>query len=287
VKPRARRLLPSPWQPRWRLPKPNTCSLRRAQKPAKRERSTADSKQARAPQPAVSARALRVGPASPSLPAAGEHEALTPHTVRSVTVLPPSDPAVTAPSEIKATPRPDTDETQQQLVLLAVDDDIALTSIWPAQAPAPKPSLAFELLMLIVLCAAVTTDARGRIRGGGFLQFHRGVRWRPLRSNREPDPGPAISGTACDAKSSGTKWLLPTPGGRTVGDGFAYAFAHHWGSIWNCRYTGIPAASVCLPLAPRSVHRDGFQLDRVWPDLQVRLRAHIHGQILISDPPAA
>jgi hypothetical protein len=69
-----------------------------------------------------------------------------------------------------------------------------------------------------------------------------------------------IGAAVADVGAGSVEWLLPTSGGRTVGDGFAYAFAHHWGSTWNCRYSGLPAAAFRLPIAPQSTSRDVFQL---------------------------
>jgi hypothetical protein len=255
----------------------------RAQKPAKqqirlRHRLTLDSNPARAPRVAASASTpAGLGLHGPG--SVGRNEALTPHSIQSVAV-PPAVPTVTASPDLTVILPPEVDAIQQQVVALPVSDVATLTPLLIGQtsAPAAIRSTPLDLLMLIVLCVAVTTNSRRSVPG---------ARLRPSRSKSEANLPIPIGAAVADVGAGSVEWLLPTPGGRTVGDGFAYAFAHHWGSTWNCRYSGPPAAAFRLPIAPQSTSRDVFQLDRVWPDLQVRLEATVQRQILIPDLPAA
>jgi hypothetical protein len=209
---------------------------------------------ARDSQPAALAGTPAADPAiTGPIPTGEPAEALKPRPVRSVAVVPEADPPVAPPPDVKETPRADVGEMPQQMPALTADDLVAINAIRPAQAPAPAPtpSTAIDLLMLVALCILITTNSRS------------------LPSDIDPGPRRPIGPTG-DAGERRIEWLLPTPGGRTVGDGFAYAFAHYWNSVWHCRYTGLPTGAVTFPIRHRSMIGDGFELDRVWPELQIR-----------------
>jgi hypothetical protein len=236
---------------------------------------------ARDPQPVALAKTAPVDPADTvPLPANGPVEALKPHNVRSVAVVPPGAPPVAPPPDVEETPGTDGGEMAQQMPALTAEDLVAINAIRPAQtsAPASPPSTLMDLLMLVALCALVTTNSRGRIPPIGFVSSD--GRGRSLPSDIDPGPRRPIGPTG-DAGAGRIEWLLPRPGGRPVGDGFAYAFAHHWNSVWHCRYTGLPTGAVTFPIRRRSMIGDGFELDRVRPDPQTRLGATNQDKILL------
>jgi hypothetical protein len=202
------------------------------------------------------------------VPTNGPVETLKPHNVRSVAVVPPEAPPVAPPPDVKEMPRTDLGEMPQQMPALTADDLIAINAIRPVQTPAPAstPSTPIELLMLVALCILITTNSRGRSRS--------------LPSDIDPGARRPIGPTG-DAGPGRIEWLLPMPGGRTVGDGFAYAFAHYWNSVWHCGYTGLPTGAVTFPIRRRSMIGDGFELDRVWPELQIRSGATNQDKILL------
>jgi hypothetical protein len=227
---------------------------------------------ARDPQPVEVTKTLTADPADTGpVPTNGPVEALKPHNVRSVAVVPPEAPPVAPPPDVKETPRTDVGEMPQQMPALTADDLMAINAIRPAQAPAPAstPSTPIDLLMLVALCILITTNSRGRIPPIGFVSPDGRGRSRSLPSDIDPGPRRPIGPTG-DAGPGRIEWLLPMPGGRTVGDGFAYAFAHYWNSVWHCGYTGLPTGAVTFPIRRRSMIGDGFELDRVWPEVQIQ-----------------
>jgi hypothetical protein len=228
----------------------------------------------------------KTSPADPAdtgpVPTNGPVEALKPHNVRSVAVVPREAPPVAPAPDVEETPPTDVGEVPQQMPALTAEDLVAINAIRLAQtsAPASPPSTLIDLLMLVALCALVTTNSRGRIPPIGFVSSDGRGGSRSLPSDIDPGPCRPIGPTG-DAGAGRIEWLLRRPGGRPVGDGFAYAFAHHWNSVWHCRYTGLPSGAVTFPIRRRSMIGDGFELDRVRPDPQTRLGATNQDKILL------
>jgi hypothetical protein len=236
---------------------------------------------ARDPQPVKLAKTPPADPADtgPVL-TNGPVEALKPHNVRSVAIVPPEAPPVAPPADVEEAPRTDIGEVPQQMPALTADDLVAINAIRPAPAPASPPSTLIDLLMLVAFCVLLATNSPDRIPPIGFVSSDGRGRSPSLASDIDPGPRRAIDPTG-DPGPGRIEWLLPTPGGGPVGDGFAYAFAHHWNSIWHCGYTGLPTGALTFPIRRRSMIGDGFELDRVWPDPQTQWGATSQDKILL------